>query len=266
MTMIKTQQSPGIVKTQQVPGGMPIITNSMSLRQLKPKSASQVPTFNAKYGGHRAPGPPAPRQMATFIPQTPSTPSTPSTAPSLPMSQASRPVQVRTVFVPPPMKMKATTAPGASPVSPSSANSPKVINSFNLSLQGSVPLASGISITPISKSNGVAPVIKGINANNGLSPNKVIEESYDDIELDDDDEGAEEKNELQIVAAKNLISVGQVLSSQMSKVSVISGRQQWNFQIRKQKNLLKVFLALISLPSQYPQRKLSQKRDHQVMI
>ena len=32
MTMIKTQQSPGIVKPQQVPGGMPIITNSMSLR------------------------------------------------------------------------------------------------------------------------------------------------------------------------------------------------------------------------------------------
>ena len=44
-----------------------------------------------------------------------------------------------------------------------------------------------------------APVIKGVNASNGVS-SKVVDEAYDDIELDDDDEGAD--NELQIIASK----------------------------------------------------------------
>ena len=123
-----------------------------NLRQLKPKPASQiVPVLNPKYGGQIASRASAPRQLATFIPQT-SSPSPALSTQAAPQPQVSRPVQVRTVFVPPPMKMKA----GSCAVSPSSAASPapKVINSFNLSLQGSVPLASGISITPISKSNG----------------------------------------------------------------------------------------------------------------
>ena len=96
--------------------------------------------------------------MATFIPQNQSAAQT-----SIPPT--SRPVQVRTVFVPPPMKMK-SPAPG--PISPSSINStghkvssssvssngPKVINSFKLNVPGSIPLTTGISITPVSKSNG----------------------------------------------------------------------------------------------------------------
>ena len=107
----------------------------------------QVPSISPRYGGPTLTRPPTPRQMATFIPQNQS-PAQTSVPPS------TRPVQVRTVFVPPPMKMK-SPAPGPGPISPSSNGStgPKVISSFNLNVPGSIPLATGISITPVSKTN-----------------------------------------------------------------------------------------------------------------
>ena len=141
-------QSPGNATSQQAKvGAMPIITNSMSLRQLRPKPP-QVPSLNPRFGNSSASRAPAPRQMATFIPQSP------STATTAPLTPTTRPVQVRTVFVPPPMKMK-SAAP--SPVSPSAntAGGANKMNTFNLGIPASVPLATGISITPISKSNGI---------------------------------------------------------------------------------------------------------------
>ena len=144
----KTHQSQGNVTSQQTKvGAMPIITNSMSLRQLRPKPP-QVPSLNPRFGNSPASRGPAPRQMATFIPQSSSTATTP------PLTPTTRPVQVRTVFVPPPMKMK---SPAPSPVSPSAntAGGTKKMNTFNLGIPASVPLATGISITPISKSNGL---------------------------------------------------------------------------------------------------------------
>ena len=174
-----------MMRPSQKSSPMPIITNSMSLRQLRPKppapAAAAGPRFSSPAQALNRP----PKQMATFRPQVPA-----ASAP------ASRPLQVRTVFVPPPMKMKSPAATSPSPVPASSAsNTPKVINSFNLNITppGAIPIASGISITPLSKSNGLAsPVIKGINVspNNGAKVSE--EEPEDDIELDDDDEGVEE--------------------------------------------------------------------------
>ena len=43
-----------------------------------------------------------------------------------------------------------------------------------------------------------APVIKGVEASNGVSPKKGEEENYDDIEIDDEDDDEEEVNEEEI--------------------------------------------------------------------
>ena len=175
---------------------MPIITNSMSLRQLRPKPP--VPSVQTHRFGTMIQRPQAPKQMATFRPQTPNPPPAAATP-------TSRPLQVRTVFVPPPMKMK---SPGASP-SPlpasSPSNGPKMINSFSLTVSPPASsIASSISITPVSKSNGVAPIIKGVTAsNNGAKTG----EEEDDIELDDDDEGVEEPEEAAAASTPIITSV-----------------------------------------------------------
>ena len=126
--------------------------------------------------------------------------------------------------MPPPMKMT-----GKSPTPASTG--PKVINSFNMNMNlptsssssSSRTLASSISITPVNKgnSNGIgkdffyfhsipifhfpAPVIRGVDAINGQSPTKHVEdESYEDLELelDEDDEGLN-LGEIETVNDKN---------------------------------------------------------------
>ena len=119
-----------------------------------------MPSQNPRFGAPltSATRPPTPRQMATFIPQS-------GSGQSPQIQPPSKPVQVRTVFVPPPMKMKSPgvspipiKSPGVSPNPNSAASGPKMISTFNLNVKPSVPsipIASGISITPISKSNGL---------------------------------------------------------------------------------------------------------------
>merc|ERR1719410_1254857 len=82
--------SPGIINLPQPPLG------SLSLRQLRPKPA--VPPASARPAPLR---PAAPKQFSTFLPQG----GAPSPSPSLASPPSPRPLQVRTVFVPPPMKM-----------------------------------------------------------------------------------------------------------------------------------------------------------------
>jgi len=159
--------------------GMPVISGTMSLRHLRPKAPTPSVSPRLPQSSMQRP----PRQMAAFIPQTSPIPT-------------SRPVQVRTVFVPPPMKMKSSS--GLTPSTSNGSSGPKMINSFPLNIPVSLPMAAGISITPlaIGKSNGLAPVIKGVDAVNGnLSSKKVDDDSYDDVELDEDDDGIDENDE-----------------------------------------------------------------------
>ena len=118
--------------------GLPVIAGTMSLRNLRPKAP--VPSVSPRLPQTQMQRPP--RQMAAFIPQTSPAPTT-------------RPVQVRTVFVPPPMKMKSSS--GLTPVSSNGNSGPKMINSFPLNIPVSLPISPGISITPLAngKSNGI---------------------------------------------------------------------------------------------------------------
>ena len=143
--------SPGIINLPQPPlGSLSLRSLSNSLvslvqyykalflfRQLRPKPA--VPPASARPG---PPRPAAPKQFSTFLPQG-------APSPSLASPPSPRPLQVRTVFVPPPMKMSGKSP---SPASPAPAG-PKVINSFNMSVPASLPLSQGISITPVNRGN-----------------------------------------------------------------------------------------------------------------
>ena len=117
------------------------INNIFLFRQLRPKPA--VPPASARPAPLR---PAAPKQFSTFLPQG----GAPSPSPSLASPPSPRPLQVRTVFVPPPMKMSGKSPSPASSASPAG---PKVINSFNMSVPASLPLSQGISITPVTKGN-----------------------------------------------------------------------------------------------------------------
>jgi len=184
------------------PLGLPVIAGTMSLKQLRPKAPA--PTISPRGMVHGNRMVPAPARQPTRPPFTPT----------------SRPLQVRTVFVPPPMKMKGQAAP--QPSKPSSGPGPKVINSFPLNIPG---LPAPISITPLAngKSNGPTPVIKGVEVN-GSSGNRTIDE-YDEIELDDDDDGVdendEEYNEIQ-ESSGNVVLEG-VPVTEEPKEMVISG-------------------------------------------
>merc|ERR1719206_715065 len=89
---------------------------------------------------------------------------------------------------------------GLTPVSSNGNSGPKMINSFplNMNIPVSLPISPGISITPLAngKSNGIAPVIKGVDAVNGVISSKSVEDdTYDDVELDEDDDGVDENVE-----------------------------------------------------------------------
>ena len=170
----------GMMGTQNL--GLPVIAGTMSLKQVRPKplAPAMSPRGNSPAFHHR---PPQPGAMAGKTPTRPH------------FNPATRPLQVRTVFVPPPMKMK---SPGAQTSKPGAG--PKMISSFPMTIPG---LPAPISITPLSNGKSsqgqashmrtIAPVIKGTQAN-GNSVNRSIDE-YEDIELDDDDDGVDENDE-----------------------------------------------------------------------
>ena len=123
---------------QQQPLGMPVIASTMSLKQLRPKGPPPQVSPRGMMQGTKA----------SFHSPSNKTPARPTFTPT------SRPLQVRTVFVPPPMKMKSSTAPQMVGKPPSSSPGPKVINSFPLNIPG---LPAPISITPLSNGKTHAP-------------------------------------------------------------------------------------------------------------
>lgn len=103
--------------------GLPVIAGTMSLKQLRPKTPG--PNFS-------------PRGIPQGLRPSPKASARP------PFTPTSRPLQVRTVFVPPPMRMKTN---GSQPHKPMTSPGPKVISSFPMNIPG---LATPISITPLS--------------------------------------------------------------------------------------------------------------------